>query len=44
MPESNDIPRIFADIAAGFESLTAEVESLKIRVALLELEAWGESE
>lgn len=37
MPESNDIPRIFADIAAGFESL-------KIRVALLELEAWGESE
>jgi hypothetical protein len=42
MPVSEDVPKIFRDIAAGFASLTAEIDSLKVRVALLELEACGE--
>jgi len=35
-------PQCYAEVTAKLESLAMENESLKIRVALLELEAWGD--
>jgi len=35
-------PQCYEEVTAKLESLAMENESLKIRVALLELEAWGD--
>ncbi len=35
-----DVPKVFKDIGAAFEAQAAEIKSLKVRVALLELGLW----
>jgi hypothetical protein len=44
MGNDEGVPKIFVDIAAALESQQNEIESLKVRVALLELEAWEDEE